>query len=410
MRFKRLSRKNAAFLAILDSYLSPEQRQAFEQLWPRKTFVMPMTNYTRLFASRQSDKNLWDYLSAEMLDQIRQGHADILFDGAIESMFFPPGSPQAEVAAIYAAMAERNIPPERVIVVTGNVAARAAHARAADNLGIARRITIWAEDFVLAFSADKLAHDLAQNDRIGPDRDEPMRRFLFLNRKIKTPRTQLLMTLATTVGLDGAYISFLGDGRPGELDQLRAVLGYGAAHIADPAEAAVYRAAAEAVLAGFPISLPERRANADVFDYGWRALDDAFYRNACISLVSETIVGDAASLVITEKTLKPIFMGHPFIILGDAGTLARLRSLGFQTFGSQIDEGYDAIEASAERIAAVQREVARIAAMPMEAVIALRESIQPAIDHNRRHAMTGFRDRIGEGLLTELRAMLAANP
>ena len=44
---------------------------------------------------------------------------------------------------------------------------------------------------------------------------------------------------------------------------------------------------------------------------------------------------------ITEKTYKPIYMQHPFMVYGHSNTLARLRELGFVTFDNLFNEAYD---------------------------------------------------------------------
>ena len=43
----------------------------------------------------------------------------------------------------------------------------------------------------------------------------------------------------------------------------------------------------------------------------------------------------------TEKTARCLITGKPFVLLSGPGTLAKLRSMGFQTFGTIIDESYD---------------------------------------------------------------------
>lgn len=48
-------------------------------------------------------------------------------------------------------------------------------------------------------------------------------------------------------------------------------------------------------------------------------------------------------VTLTEKISRSIVMGNPFIVLGDAGTLAELRKMGFKTFDRWIDESYDTV-------------------------------------------------------------------
>lgn len=74
------------------------------------------------------------------------------------------------------------------------------------------------------------------------------------------------------------------------------------------------------------------------------------YNRARYSLVAET---SADRLFFTEKTAKPILAGRLFLLMAAPGSLAALRSLGFETFGDIVDETYDDIESPTERFSAV---------------------------------------------------------
>ena len=63
----------------------------------------------------------------------------------------------------------------------------------------------------------------------------------------------------------------------------------------------------------------------------------------------ETLFDDDR-LQLTEKSLRPIAVGQPFILAGTQGSLEYLRSYGFKTFNSVWDESYDLIEDPAERL------------------------------------------------------------
>ena len=63
------------------------------------------------------------------------------------------------------------------------------------------------------------------------------------------------------------------------------------------------------------------------------------YRTCWLELVPETLYNNG--YFITEKTVKPIATKTPFLLLSTCGYLKYLRSLGFKTFGTLIDEKYD---------------------------------------------------------------------
>jgi hypothetical protein len=76
------------------------------------------------------------------------------------------------------------------------------------------------------------------------------------------------------------------------------------------------------------------------------------YQQTAIEVVLETLFDDDR-LHLTEKSLRPIACGQPFILAATAGSLAYLRSYGFKTFGSVFDESYDTITDPVERLGAI---------------------------------------------------------
>lgn len=93
----------------------------------------------------------------------------------------------------------------------------------------------------------------------------------------------------------------------------------------------------------------------------------------------------------TEKTVKPLASCNPFILFGNAGVLAALRGMGFETFGDVIDEGYDAIANPVERFEAAYAQLRRISAMSLDEHAMLYERLRPRLEHNRRH-LSGAQD------------------
>ena len=71
-----------------------------------------------------------------------------------------------------------------------------------------------------------------------------------------------------------------------------------------------------------------------------RYFNPSWYDNTCLSLVAETGVRPGY-IFITEKTFKPIAFYHPFLILGQPGTLSYIKTLGFETFPELFNENYD---------------------------------------------------------------------
>ena len=93
-----------------------------------------------------------------------------------------------------------------------------------------------------------------------------------------------------------------------------------------------------------------------------RAYRPEWYNTSHFTLVAECFQSgidlSEDSVSITEKTMKPIMYGHPFILLGDTHSLRILSSWGFNTFPELFDESYDEVSNIDQRIEMIVNEVA----------------------------------------------------
>jgi hypothetical protein len=83
--------------------------------------------------------------------------------------------------------------------------------------------------------------------------------------------------------------------------------------------------------------------------WGDAVVDGTAYRDTYFSLVTETVFNYPYSFR-TEKIWKPVAVGHPWIAVANRGFYRDIRNLGFKTFGHVIDESFDAIDNSQDRI------------------------------------------------------------
>ena len=76
-----------------------------------------------------------------------------------------------------------------------------------------------------------------------------------------------------------------------------------------------------------------------------------YLTNAYCNIVMETHfdVDQSGGTFLTEKTFKPIKHGQLFFVAGPAGSLQRLRDLGYRTFDSLLDNTYDRIQDNTQR-------------------------------------------------------------
>jgi hypothetical protein len=77
--------------------------------------------------------------------------------------------------------------------------------------------------------------------------------------------------------------------------------------------------------------------------------DQEDYNSTDIEVVLETLFDDKR-LHFTEKILRPIALGQPFLLVGAQGGLEYLRSYGFQTFDKIWSEDYDAVQDPKQRL------------------------------------------------------------
>lgn len=78
-----------------------------------------------------------------------------------------------------------------------------------------------------------------------------------------------------------------------------------------------------------------------------------YYRAANFDVIIETSSNGENQRFITEKTLRALALGQPFIVYNGPGTLKYLQGLGFETYKALWDESYDAIDDPQKRFEAV---------------------------------------------------------
>lgn len=103
-----------------------------------------------------------------------------------------------------------------------------------------------------------------------------------------------------------------------------------------------------------------------------------------VCLVTETRFA-CPTVYITEKTLKPIEVFRPFIILGAPGSLAFLKKIGFKTFGDFWDESYDNITDHTRRFEEVYKITKHILNLPPDDLKRMLNKMQKILLHNNNH-------------------------
>lgn len=134
------------------------------------------------------------------------------------------------------------------------------------------------------------------------------------------------------------------------------------------------------------------RVNADynlnyikynLFDNSWGEiyLNPEPYIDTYFSLVTETVF-DYAYSFRTEKIWKPVAMGHPWIAVANQGYYRDMHNLGFKTFGNLIDESFDQIPGSQQRIERIATVVEDLCKQDLTQFLA---AAQETCKYNQQH-------------------------
>lgn len=121
----------------------------------------------------------------------------------------------------------------------------------------------------------------------------------------------------------------------------------------------------------------------ELFDNDWGEiyLQPEPYVDTYFSLVTETVF-DYPYSFRTEKTWKPIGMGHPFIIAANRGYYQDLQNLGFRTFGHIIDESFDLIDNNQDRLERIAQVVEDLCDADLSAFLS---AAQETCKYNQQH-------------------------
>ena len=127
--------------------------------------------------------------------------------------------------------------------------------------------------------------------------------------------------------------------------------------------------------------------------------NDAFWH-----VVTETVFYHN-KLHLTEKIFKPIVSKQPFMLLAAPGNLEYLRSYGFKTFDSVIDESYDNIIDNDLRTEAIVKQLHWYCNLTPDEKTDIIKQLAPIIDYNFHHFYGEFRHIITRELLDNTKTL-----
>ena len=117
-------------------------------------------------------------------------------------------------------------------------------------------------------------------------------------------------------------------------------------------------------------------------------LDFGVFANTYLNIVGEThfvaVPYRINTSFVTEKTFTAIANNQMFIIVGHPGSLDLLKSLGYKTFDSIIDESYDTELNNTKRLFKVTEEIIRFISQPISKIKEDYIHVLDIIEHNRK--------------------------
>lgn len=126
--------------------------------------------------------------------------------------------------------------------------------------------------------------------------------------------------------------------------------------------------------------------------YSHNGMDNGLYQQCFLQVVTETVYNYPVTF-FSEKTAKPILNKRPFVIVGPAGSLANLRSLGFKTFDKFWNENYDSIIDPEQRLTAVVDLIEWTCTLSIDDLQSLCVEMQDVLNYNFNYYVNDFRKK-----------------
>ena len=330
-------------------------------------------------------KNLFEYIPEIYLQDLRHGKAYLLIDQTHEGY-------QSDWMWqwFHNNCSDYNIPPEKIIYITGNMDCSKQYTEWADVCKLVPRIlTIPLAHFEHVVSEIAKSYDtgffppgLSERRRL-PDfekhieyKTKDLSKISMFNVLQKRPRSyrQWFFKHIYDAGLiDGNIITM------NKFDRE-------SSYFEDKDMSRVDFEKLDAILPMIPKENPSTYT-IDNFSSGDGAnyvlsLNDLTILDSWCTVVSEASYGDReGACFISEKTFKPIACQQPFIILGSKHILKNLKEMGYKTFHPYIDESYDELS-TWKRMEAITAEMVRLNNMSDQERLQWFKDLEPIIKHN----------------------------
>jgi hypothetical protein len=206
--------------------------------------------------------------------------------------------------------------------------------------------------------------------------------FVCFNKVHREHRIQLFVKMMNSGLIEKAHYSFEGSGE-GWLDNI----------VNDPTFEPIVRDTFSKYRNLFPIRLNITQDRCNPIDL--QPDDIKYHTESYFSIITETLfynreeskkrhafLDAAGGVFFSEKTFKTIGFKHPFILVGQYSILKELKKIGYKTFHPFIDESYDDIEDSDERMEAIWKEINRLCNFTPDQWVEWQNQIKPIVEYN----------------------------
>lgn len=110
----------------------------------------------------------------------------------------------------------------------------------------------------------------------------------------------------------------------------------------------------------------------------------SFVSKSFVYVITES-VAEYPYPFFSEKTWKAFLYKMPFMTVGGKGSLQKLRSFGFKTFGEFWDESYDDLEYAADRIDLVVKNIVTLSKLTKNQLDNMHKEMLPLVEYNQNH-------------------------
>lgn len=309
-------------------------------------------------------ESLFDYLTESQLTRLRNKKALLLLDQCLEGYQAP------WLWQFFHEECKRiDIDPSCLVYVTGNMLASRQYTMWATNKSVSSRVKVisyphFEKDIQMIAKNNNILPSVSANLEYKKYNITKVRTYNCLNKRTRAHRSWFFLMLYKEKLLSKGLVS---------------ANDYGG-HIPRIENKWPDQRAMEEARKLLPLLVYETANNEKDDLYYINRIMDQIYLDTWVTIISEASFSDTEETVfISEKTFKPIACKHPFIVLGNRGSLKQLREMGYKTFHPYIDESYDELS-TFDRFEAIIQEIKRIDAIPDK--FKWIESIKDILEHN----------------------------